>query len=291
VQILTSRSQSPQQEWLNFVTTSKAKTKIEVALRKQRKEKIKKGEQILLASYQQAGVENNIQILNKMLAYYGYPKKEDLYYAVAEKQVELTLEDFKKILREKSNNYFMNFMKQAFSVGSNSKEVTEGKNAEIPVTDVDKIDRTKTYILEEEEFQKNYIAANCCNPIPGDDVLGFIHDDERLKIHKRACPVALKLKTRFGDRIVSCEWAGHKASSFPGTIEIKGHDRLGILSEIAQAISKDLSVNVRKLNIISGDGFFEGTIEVAIHDVKEIKKLIKRLRKIKDVESVIRVDS
>jgi GTP pyrophosphokinase len=181
---------------------------------------------MLEAVFLKAGMESNPQILDKMLAYYGYPKRDDFYFAVAEKQVELLPENFKKILKEKSSNYLVRFVKHAFNVGSSSKETAEDKNAEISTGDADNIDRTKTYILEEEGFQKNYIAATCCNPIPGDDVLGFIRDDERLEIHKRACPVALTLKTRFGDRIVSCEWAGHKAFSFPSTIEIKGIDRL-----------------------------------------------------------------
>ncbi|MDR1632242.1 MAG: RelA/SpoT family protein [Dysgonamonadaceae bacterium] len=290
VEILTSRSQSPHPEWLNFVTTAKAKTKIELFLKKRKKEKIKEGEQILDEIFLKAGVEINIQVLDKLLSSYGYPKKEDFYFSLAEKQVDLLPENLKKILKEKSSNYLVKFVKQAFSVGSGSKENTENKPAQIPLTDTRKIDRKKTYILEEEGFQKNYIAASCCNPIPGDDVLGFIHDDSHLEVHKRSCPVALTLKTRFGDRIISCEWAGHKAFSFPGSIEVKGIDRIGILSEIAQVIANDLSVNVRKLNLTSNDGFFEGIIEVTIHDVNDINTLISRLQKIKGVKSVKRTD-
>ena len=291
VEILASRSQSPQQEWLSFVTTAKAKTKIELALRKRKKEKVKEGEQLVDAIFQKIGIENNPQIMDKMLAYFGYPKKEDFYFAIAEKQVELMPENFKKILKEKSSNYIVRFVKHALNVvGSGTKDNPDDKSAEIPPADINKIDRTKTYILEEEEFQKNYIAAPCCNPIPGDDVLGFIRDDERLEIHKRACPDALKLKTRFGNRIVSCEWAGHKAVSFPATVEVKGIDRKGMLSEIARVIANDLSVNVRKLNLNSGGGFFEGTIEVSIHDVNDINMLINRLQKIKGVKNVKRMD-
>lgn len=293
VEILTSRSQSPHQEWLNFVTTAKAKTKIESALKKQKKEKVKEGEQILDEIFKKAGIDNNAtSILDKIRTYYDYPKKEDFYFAIAEKQVEVSPESLKKILKGKSSNYIVKFMKQALNVvGSGSKENDENKTAEIPLTDAGKIDRKKIYILEEESFQKNYIAVPCCNPIPGDDVLGFIRNDKRLEVHKRSCPVALTLKTRFGDRIVACEWAGHKAFSFPANIKVKGIDRIGILSEIAQIIANDLSVNVRKLNINSGDGFFEGTIEVAIHDVDDINTLISRLQKIKGVKNVKRMDS
>jgi GTP pyrophosphokinase len=289
VEILTSRSQLPHPEWLNFMTTAKAKTKIESSLKKRKKEKVKEGELILENVFQKAGIEICIQALDKLLSSYRYPKKEDFFFALAEKQVELSSENLKKALREKSSNYFMKFVKHAFNVGSGSKENTENKSKEIPLINAFKIDQKKTYILEEEGFQKNYIAASCCNPIPGDDVLGFIRDN-RLEVHKRSCPEALTLKTRFGDRIISCEWARHKAFSFPTKLEVKGIDRIGILSEIAQIIANDLSVNVRKLNIASSDGFFEGTIEVAIRDVDDIYILITRLQKIKGVKSVKRMD-
>lgn len=290
VEILTSRSQSPNPEWLNFVTTAKAKTKIESSLKKRKKEKIKEGEQILDEISRKAGIEISIQVLDKLLSSYGYPKKEDFYFSLAEKQVDLLPENLKKILKGKSSNYLMKFVKQAFNVGSASKEDMENKPAQIPLTDARKIDRKKTYILEEEGFQKNYIAASCCNPIPGDDVLGFVRDDSHLEVHKRSCSVALTLKTRFGDRIISCEWAGHKAFSFPCSIEVKGIDRIGILSDIARVIANELSANVRKLNLASGDGFFGGSIEVTIHDVDDINTLISHLQKIKGVKNVKRMD-
>jgi len=291
VEVLTSRAQSPQTEWLSFVTTSKAKTKIELTLRKRKKEKAKEGEQLLETLFQKVGMENNPQVLNKMLAHFGYPKKEDLYYAIAEKQVEILPENFKKILKETSGNYIMRFMKQAFSVvGSASKDNPDDKNTKTQPAETGKIDQSKTYILEEEGFQQNYTVAICCKPISGDEVIGYIGDDGKLEIHKRACPTALKLKTRYGDRIVSCEWAGHKAFSFPSTIEVKGIDKRGILSSITKVIANDLLVNMRKLNFGSDGGMFEGTIEVSIHDVDDINKLINRLQKIKDIKSVKRVE-
>ncbi|GHT07950.1 GTP pyrophosphokinase [Bacteroidia bacterium] len=287
VEILTSRSQKPRTEWLNFVTTAKAKTKIESSLKKQKKEKIKEGEQLLEKCLEKAEIEPTIQIIDKFLAFYGYPKKEDLYYAFAEKQVELP-EHPQKVLKENSENFLLKYVKQAFNVGT--KDSSETKIVDAPILDARKIDRKKTYILEEADFRKNYMAAACCNPIPGDEVLGFVSDESRLEIHKRSCPQALMLKTRFGDRIISCDWAGHKSSSFPGKIEIKGIDRMGILNDITQVITNDMSVNMRKLILASNDGFFEGTIEVSVHDVDDINKMSSRLQKIKGIKSVKRVD-
>ncbi|GHT73875.1 GTP pyrophosphokinase [Bacteroidia bacterium] len=290
VEILTSRSQQPKEEWLHFVTTAKAKTKIESSLKKQRREEVKKGEQLLNETLQKAGIEVTIQVLDKIVAFYGYSKKEDLFYAVAHKQIELP-ENPQKILKGKTDNIFMRYVKQAFNVGSSSKEDTAKKTAEElkPEEDVSKIDKKKTYILKEEDFQKNFITQSCCNPIPGDDVFGFIRDDHRLEIHKLSCQPALTLKSRYGDRIISCDWAGHKTFSFSGTIEVKGIDRMGVLNDITQVITNDLSVNMRKLTIESKDGLFEGRIEVAIHDVDDINQLSSRLQKIKGVKNVTRV--
>jgi GTP pyrophosphokinase len=288
VEILTSRSQLPKNEWLNFVTTAKAKTKIESTLKKQRKAKIKTGETSLCETLKKAGIEITIQILDKLCSFYGYAKKEDLFYAFAEKQIELP-ENPRKILKEKTDNIFFRYVKQAFNVGNSPKEESEKPAEDRPETGMKQIDKKKTYILREEDFQKNFITQPCCNPIPGDEVFGFIRDDGRLEIHKRSCQPALTLKTRFGDRIISCDWAGHKTFSFPGTIEIKGIDRMGVLNDITQVITNDLSVNMRKLTIESHDGFFEGKIEVAIHDVDDISKLSSRLQKIKGIKSVARI--
>jgi GTP pyrophosphokinase len=289
VEILTSRSQLPKDEWLNFVTTAKAKTKVENSLKKQRKAKIKEGEELLTKILEKEGIESTIQVIDKFCSFYGYSKKEDLFHALAEKQIELPEHPQKLLKEKKQDNIFFRYVKQAFNVGTSSKEDAEKSVKDIPQTDLTNIDKKKTYILKEEDFQKNFISQSCCNPIPGDDVFGFIRDDGRLEIHKRSCQPALTLKTRHGDRIISCDWAGHKTFSFPSTIEIKGIDRMGILSDITHVITNDLSVNMRKLMLESKDGLFEGQIEVAIHDVDDINKLSSRLQKIKGIKSVARV--
>lgn len=288
VEILTSQSQHPQIEWLNFVTTAKAKTKIEASLKKQRKAKIKEGEDLLTEILQKAGIEMTIPVLDKFDAYYGYSKKEDLFYALAGKQIEIP-ENPRNVLKEKTDNFLVRYVKQAFNVGNSSKEEAEKPAENSSQTSVEPIDQKKTYLLKEEDFQKNFTTQSCCRPIPGDDVFGYIKDNGQLEIHKLSCPPALKLKTRHGNRIVSCEWAGHKTFSFPATIEIKGIDRMGILNDITQLITNDLSVNMRRLTIGTNDGLFEGQIEVAIHNVDDINHLSARLQKIKGIKSVARV--
>ncbi|MDR2683037.1 MAG: RelA/SpoT family protein [Dysgonamonadaceae bacterium] len=288
VEILTSHSQHPQNEWLHFVTTAKAKTKIESALKKQRKAKIKDGETLLTELLEKAGIEASIPVLDKFCSYFGYSRKDDMLYALAQKQIEIP-ENPRTLLKGKTDNFLVRYMKKAFNVGSAPKEDVEKLTETLSQTPIEQIDRKKTYLLKEEDFQKNYITQPCCHPIPGDDVFGYIKDDGRLEIHKLSCPPALKLKTRYGDRIVSCEWARHKSFSFPATIEIKGIDRIGVLNDITQLITNDLSVNMRKLTIESKDGFFEGRIEVDIHNVDDINQLSTRLQKIKGIKNVVRV--
>jgi len=286
VEILTSRSQSPQQDWLTYVTTAKAKTKIELQLKKRKREKIKQGEEMLEEWLKKLQIEYSPAVLDKLLAFFGYNKKDEYFYAVAEKQLELP-ENSQKIFRNKTKNIFVRYVKHAWNVVTPSS----GKESELktPVLDVCHINPKATYILEEEDYQNTYIAAPCCNPVPGDEVLGFIRDDGQLEIHKRSCKQALTIKTRFGNRIISCNWAGHKALSFPSAIEIKGIDRMGMLKDIAQVITDDLSVNMRKLVLDANGGLFKGTIEVIVHDIDDINRLISYLQKIKGIESVKRV--
>jgi len=289
VEILASRSQTPQQDWLNYVTTAKAKTKIELSLKRQKREKGKQGEEILGEWLTKEQIELNTPVLDKLLAYFGYLKKDDFFYAIAEKQLELP-ENAHKIFNAKTRNIFVRYVKNAWNAvtpSGSGKESGEAKKMET-IFDSCKIDRKKTYTLEEEDYQNKYIAAPCCNPVPGDEILGFIRDDGRFEIHKRSCNEALNIKSRFGNRIISCIWAGHKSFSFPCAIEIKGIDRMGILNDITKVITDELSINMKKLMLDSTGGLFSGKIEVIIHDLDDINQLSNRLLKIKGVESVKR---
>jgi (p)ppGpp synthetase, RelA/SpoT family len=288
VEILTSKSHQPQEEWLNYVTTARAKTRVEQSLRKQRKKKTKEGETIFLENMGRLELEPTQQILDRFVTYFGYSKKEDFFYAIAAKQIELP-ENVKKILKDKKNP-FLNYFKQAFSSGNNNKEKNIGELTELLNKEIKKIDQKKTYTLKEENVQKDYYLASCCNPVPGDDVVGFINEQNRLIIHKLSCKKAQDLGSRFGNRMVNCIWAGHINYNFPAVIEIVGNDKLGMLNEITRTITNDLSVNMRKLTFETEDGFFEGRIELLVHHVKDITTLTQQLKKIKGIQSVRRVD-
>jgi (p)ppGpp synthetase, RelA/SpoT family len=291
IEILTSKNHWPKEEWLSFVTTAKAKTKITASLRKQRKENIKKGEAIFEEAMSKVELEEDVAVnlVDKITAYYGFTKKEDFYYALATQQISVP-ENIKSLLKNKSDNFFMRYMKKAFSSGSGGKAETDCNIEEVLKTDLSKIDRKKTYKLCEEDFNnKSFVTAPCCQVIPGDDVVGFIRDDGRLEIHNPSCPEALSLSSSQGDRIISCYW-DNKTATFPAALEIKGIDRMGMVNEISQAITHDMSVNMKKLVIESKDEFFEGTIEVFVHNAKNLQQLANRLQKIKGIKQVKRIE-
>ena len=289
VEVLTSRSQTPQAEWLNFVTTARARTKITAVVRRIRKETIKEGEAKVLAACQKSGVEPSTQNLDKLAMYYGFSKRDDLYYSVEKGDVELP-ENVRKLFREKDGNSLFKYVKQAlrratkYSKSTQEESANETQTKEKPV-----YDKKKPYILKEEAFERNYVIADCCKPIPGDECLGFINDDGNVVVHKRSCPIAMRLKSSFGERILNTVWSSHQLSSFEATLEVKGIDSLGVLNEITKIISEEFNVYIIRLLIEAKDGVFEGRIKLKVHDVEDIQKLCVRLSKIENIKSVSRI--
>lgn len=283
VEILTSRSQKPQAEWLNFVTTAKARAKIDAVLKRARKDAAKLGEEKVISAFKRSEMEASTSNLDKLCMYFGFSKREEFYYAVEKGDVVLP-ENIKKLLKEKTDNLLFKYVKQALGVGS--KKTEEEKPEEKPKT---KYDKSKPYILREEAFERNYVIADCCKPIPGDDALGFINDDGNVVVHKRSCPIAMRLKSSFGERILNTEWSSHKNASFEATLEVKGIDSIGVLNTITKTIADDFNVNIMRLLIEAKDGVFEGRIKMKVHDVEDIQKMCVTLSKIKNIKSVGRV--
>ena len=286
VEILTSRSQEPQAEWLNFVTTAKARSKIDAVLKRARKDAAKVGEEKVIAAFKRSDMEASTSNLDKLCMYFGFSKREEFFYAVEKGDVTLP-ENIKKLLKEKTDNVLFKYVKQALGVGvKNNKEKEEVQKEEKPKA---KYDKSKPYILREEAFERNYVIAECCKPIPGDDALGFINDDGNVVVHKRSCPIAMRLKSSFGERILNTEWSSHKNASFEATLEVKGIDSIGVLNTITKTISDDFNVNIVRLLIEAKDGVFEGKIKMKVHDVEDIQKMCVTLSKIKNIKSVGRV--
>ena len=282
VEILTSKSQTPKEEWLNFITTAKARSRLTASLRKDRRKIIAKGEKILKEFFESSHIEYNNDVVTKILSNLGIRHRDDLFYKIGNDEITPN-ENIKKIIKGKSQNPFMRYLKLSF--GSNN-----GKNEQPkPVTPQQlTIDRKQTYILRDENGVKNYKVADCCCPIPGDDVLGYVEDDETVVVHKRECPVAMRLKSSFGPRLVSTQWEASESLSFPAKIEIQGIDRIGILNEITRVISNELIIDMRGLTIKANEGVFTGTVDIMVHDTRVVESLCNKLRKIKGVQKVAR---
>ena len=290
VEVLTSKSQTPKEEWINFVTTAKAKTQLQAALRKERKIIAAKGEEIynkFISSNHL--ITNDLSILDRILNYFDIDKKEELFYQLGKNDITLD-EGVKKLFRGKNKNVFMRYLRNPFSSNNKSthkhaeKRILIDKNIVIP----EKIDRKATYILKSNETERNYIIATCCKPIPGDDVLGYVNEKGEVIVHKQSCPIAMKLKSSFGPRLISVKWDKHLSESFPVEIEIDGIDNIGVLNRITHIISDDMAVNIRNLTISTNEGLFHGEVGVMVHDARDIEKLCNRLKKIEDVKSAAR---
>lgn len=282
VEILTSKSQRVQPQWEVFATTARARAKIAAILRKERKANQKIGEEILSEFLKKEEVRPEEAVIEKLRKLHNAKNEEELLAAIGSKAIVLGEAD-KNELKEKQTSNWKKYL--TFSFG-NSKEKQEEKEPQ----EKEKINPKEVLKLTEESLQKKYIMAECCHPIPGDDVLGYVDENDRIIIHKRQCPVAAKLKSSYGNRILTTEWDTHKELSFLVYIYIKGIDNMGLLNEVTQVISRQLNVNIRKLTIETEDGIFEGKIQLWVHDVDDVKTICNNLKKIQNIKQVSRVE-
>lgn len=301
VEILTSQSVNPQPEWLNFVTTAKARTKIEASLRRQRRRIAEKGKNMLEELFEQEPIDNTV--FNKILYVYRAENKDDLYYLIGSNEVSLPPNKdafFKmKVDPEKQDNLFVRYMKQAMSAikkaPSEQKSVKTGQKEPVaPVMlqespgEKEKIERKAVFRLTETNFRKNFIVSSCCNPLPGDDVFGYVTEKEEVEVHKRSCQTGLKLKSNFGDRIIAVEWGDYRQYSFLASIVFTGIDRVGILGTILAKLAEDVVVNIQSVNVSSNDGIFEGVFNIHVHSAEEVNQLCAKIAKVDGVSTVHR---
>ena len=282
VEILTSKSQRVQPQWEVFATTARARAKIAAILRKERKANQKIGEEILNEFLKKEEIRPEETVIEKLRKLHNAKNEEELLAAIGSKAIVLGEAD-KNELKEKQTSNWKKYL--TFSFGNN-KEKQEEKEPQ----EKEKINPKEVLKLTEESLQKKYIMAECCHPIPGDDVLGYVDENDRIIIHKRQCPVAAKLKSSYGNRILATEWDTHKELSFLVYIYIKGIDSMGLLNEVTQVISRQLNVNIRKLTIETEDGIFEGKIQLWVHDVDDVKTICNNLKKIQNIKQVSRVE-
>lgn len=281
VEILTSNSQHVDASWLSFVTTAKARTKIQAALRRQKRILQREGENKLQEFLEKEELINHSNNIEKIWKRHNLVSREQLLEAIGSGTIVLGNDDKDTLLGNKK------FRFPTFSFFSKTKN--ENKPADSPER-FDKIDRKQTLSITDDSLHRSYIIADCCHPIPGDDVLGYYDEDNRIIIHKRKCPIADTLKSSHGDRILAANWGTHRTLYFQVPILIKGIDSIGILNQITTIIYQELNVGIQKLTIESKDGIFEGTIWVNVHDVEEVHTICNTLKKIKNIQTIARID-
>ena len=284
VEILTSKSQHVSPSWINFVSTAKAKAKIQAILRRDNREVQRKGEEILNEFLQKNNIEPTTSVLDQLTDFHDFQKRTEFYQALGEKTVLLGEKDIDK-LHGKNNQSDENsgWRKYVPFVGKKKMEGDETKPSLFIVPE--KFNRKKPVFLSEENINQ-YKFPGCCHPIPGDDALGYINNRNEIEIHKRACPVAAKLKTSYGNRILDIKWDMHKILFFDATIRISGIDRVGMLNEITQVISSQMSVNIHKITITCEDGIFDGSINLRVHDRENVRAIINNLKAIPDLKEI-----
>lgn len=285
VEILTSKSQHVQQSWINFVSTAKAKAKIQAILRRDGRELQKQGEEILNEFLDKHDMKYTNAIADQLAAFHEAQKREIFFQSLAEKTIILGEKDIdelqgkhKKLKNGKGWRKYVPFL----SYGKNGKGVSKPLSLFIVP---EKFNRKKPIFITDDNITQ-YKFMHCCHPIPGDDILGFIDNKSQVEIHKRSCPVATKLKSSFGNRILDAKWDMHKRLYFDATIHLKGIDRIGMLNEVTKVISEQMNVNIHKITLSSDEGIFDGIIELRVHDRDDVMEIINSLKKIDNMQKV-----
>ncbi len=290
VEILTSKSQRPKQEWINFITTAKSKTRLIAALRKDRKIITTKGEEIFNTFIEaQNGNIDTEATIERLIAHYETIRRDELFFLIGNGDITLDSNTLKAI-EGKDDNIIIRYLKKNFTSLTTPNKSNE-KEKEKEEDDNEFIDRTSIFYIRPEEETKRYTFAPCCNPIPGEEVVGYVNDNETVTIHKVDCPVATRLKSSFGERLVAARWIDvNGKKSFSATIEINGIDTVGVLNHITQIISRDMAINIRSITIETKDGLFTGRLSIMVSDVKKITTLCSSLKKIAEVKSATRIE-
>ena len=279
VEIITSNTQTPQPEWMEYCHTAKAQNRLRSIIRKDKRHLCDRGKILYLEFLEKENLKPTQSLLDRILAHYTLEKPEDLYLMLANDEINLNPHEIRDI--NKSHVSLLGkLLRNPFGQKRKNSRPDE-KGTPQP------IDRKKVYVLHPDAEHPNYLFDTCCNPIPGDDVLGFVDEDEKVVVHKVSCPKAMRLKSTYGPRLVATRWEG-KASLFTARINIDGIDRHGILEEIAAKVSKDLDINIRGLNIEADQEVFHCELTVQIDTTDTIATICRALKSINGVKSARR---
>ena len=273
IEIITSENIKPTANWLDFVQTSRARSKIKSSLNEEKKLIAKDGKELLRRKLKQLKIVLNEKTSDRMYKYFKLDNSLDLFYRIGIGTIEN--KDLKSFASYFNNSFFNFFRRKNINpVSSDTKK--DQKNG------LDKI------VFGKERESLSYTLSSCCNPISGDPVFGFLTINDGLKVHKKDCPNALTLQSNFGYRIILAKWVISKFDKFTAVLKLSGIDDLGLLNEVTRLISSDMNVNINKINLETGNGLFSGFISVSVQNKKILDRLTKNLTKLKGIEKVKR---
>lgn len=294
VEVLTSRNQHVQADWLNFATTAKARAKIQAYLRRESREKQKRGEELLRKFFADNDFEYNGGLVDKLRRHYNVLSNEELFFNLGDNKLTLdnTALDFLRgrhsnSRRNKGWRRFIPFLNTDDS-GTTNNHTKDSGEPEDDVRWAAKLNRKEILVLDEQVMRKCSFEG-CCRPIPGDDVLGYITEEGGLQLHKRSCDTAVKLKTRYGNNIIACRWDTHKVMLFDVQIEISGVDSQGVLYAIADVLHKLTHFTVKRITLDTNDGIFGGQLLMSVYDTDDVEEVCRQLKNIENVTSAVRI--
>ncbi|MFI5204843.1 MAG: TGS domain-containing protein, partial [Flavobacteriales bacterium] len=276
IEVITSRKQSPREDWLRFVVTARAKSKIKNALKEEKRQIAEEGKVIFNKKLKELGIVANEKNIRVFEHFFHVVSPLDLYYRIAKETISLAeLPEFE------IKNGTIHFKTEAPEEQRQTLEdiVTQVRGSK------------DTLILGDGQVKLDYKLSPCCNPIPGDDVFGFITINEGIKIHRVSCPNAVQLMSNYAYRIVKARWKGEEMIEFLAGIRFSGYDEVGLVNKITNVISRNNNVNMKSISFETNDGLFDGRIYLFVADTNHLEKVMKELKEVSGVHAVERIDS
>lgn len=279
VEVITSPNQKPNSHWLDYVTTSRAKNKIKNVLNESTKRIAEEGKELLMRKLRHLKITLNEATTNELVAYFKLKTSLDLFYRVGTGSIEnQQLKDYAAL----KSNTFMNFFKNRIK-----------RTPNLPSEQVQREEISHNYdllVFGKEQEKLDYKLSSCCNPIPGDDVFGFVTINEGIKVHKKDCPNAIRLQSNYAYRIIKAKWIDSSQEEFKATLKITGMDSLGLTNELTKVISNNMHVNIQSISLSGDAGIFNGQLTVVVQNNAILKKLIEKIKQIDGVEKVTRIN-
>ena len=271
VEVITSKKQTPKRDWLNFVVTARAKSKIKTSLKEEKKKIGKEGKEKLERKLKQLKIKYNKSVEDELIRYFKIGDSLELFFRIGTGMItNIELKDFAK---SRGIGWYTNIKSR---ISRKRKELKQTKQKE------------KIIAFGEDHKLLDYKLSPCCNPIPGDEIFGFTTIEEGVKVHRVSCPNAIQMRSNFDYRINSAKWIGKDKINFMAYFTIKGIDRIGLMNNVTRIISSQMNVNIKGININSQDGIFEGEITLKVHNVSFLDSLMKKLKKIDGLNSIKR---